>query len=73
MSKAFHSIDHNMLLDKLENIGVRGLPLKLFASYLSGRKQLVFCSNHMSNKKKILLRCATRFYIRSYIISDIHQ
>lgn len=39
LSKDFDVVDHNILLDKPENIGVKGLPLKLPASYLSDRKQ----------------------------------
>ena len=54
LSKAFDSIDHNILLDKLENNGVRGLPLKLLASYLSDRKQAVFCNNNISDLKTII-------------------
>ena len=53
LSKAFDSIDHNILLDKLEHIGVRGLPLKLCTSYLTGRKQAVFCNNKISYLKPI--------------------
>ena len=40
-SKAFDSLDHAVLIKKLENIGVRGMPLKLFKSYLVNRKQMV--------------------------------
>ena len=54
LSKAFDSIGYNILFDKLENIGVRGLPLKLLASYLSARKQAVFCNNDRSNLKTII-------------------
>jgi len=40
LSKAFHTIGHDMLLWKLDNFFViRGLPLKLLASYLQGRQQ----------------------------------
>lgn len=53
LSKAFDSIDHNILLDKLEIIGIRGLPLKLLASYLSDRRQAVFCNNNTSTLKPI--------------------
>lgn len=41
IEKAFDSISHKKLLVKLENIGIRGTPLKWFSSYLSGRKQMV--------------------------------
>ena len=38
IKKAFDSVDHAILLKKLEHYGIRGLPLKWFESYLSGRK-----------------------------------
>jgi len=40
LSKALDTIDHDVLLWKLNNFfGTRGLPLKLQANYLQGRQQ----------------------------------
>ena len=40
LSKAFDTIDHDVLLWKWNNcFGIRGLPLKLLASYLQGQQE----------------------------------
>lgn len=41
ITKAFDTVDHKILLEKLWMAGVRGLPLKWFESYLKDRKQCV--------------------------------
>ena len=46
LSKAFDTINHNILFDKFyHNFGIRGIPLQLFRSYLSNRKQFVKLKN----------------------------
>ena len=39
--KAFDEVQHNLLMDKLEAIGIKGKLLYWFESYLSNRKQRV--------------------------------
>ena len=37
--KAFDTVNHKILLSKLSHYGIRGIPHKLFYSYLNNRKQ----------------------------------
>lgn len=53
LSKAFDSLSHRILLDKLENFGIRGTPLNFFKNYLHNRKQLVYYNNQYSNIRTI--------------------
>ena len=41
LRKAFDTVDHSILIAKLENFGIRGTVLQLFKSYLENRKQFV--------------------------------
>ena len=45
LKKAFDTVNHNILLQKLEHYGVRGTPLKRFSSNLYKRSQFVSYNN----------------------------
>lgn len=48
LAKAFDTVSVPRLLAKLERIGIRGLQLKLFQDYLSGRKQCLKVDSYIS-------------------------
>ena len=49
LRKAFDTINHNILINKLEKIGIRGMAIDWIKSYLDRRKQFVKLGNHSSN------------------------
>ena len=53
LSKAFDTIDHKILLDKLKYYGIDGIPFQLFKSYLSDRKQYVEINDAKSDVLQI--------------------
>lgn len=54
LAKAFDTVSIPLLLQKLEHLGIRGLSLNLFRSYLTNRSQLVKIDNHISNDLPVL-------------------
>ena len=49
IQKAFDTVDHQILLDKLENAGVRGTALRWFHSFMAGRSQRVLVGSTLSS------------------------
>src|SRR6218665_2122615 len=55
VAKAFDTVSHDLLLLKLDNMGIRGVALSWCRSYLSDRSQHVKCNGVFSTHKSIKL------------------
>ena len=54
LSKAFDTIDHNIMLEKLDCYGIRGTAHDLISNYLTSRKQCTKFMDEVSDLKMIL-------------------
>ena len=52
-SKAYNTIDHNILIEKLPFYNFTNSACNLLNSYLSNRKQFVKLSNHISSQRDV--------------------
>ena len=50
LSKAFDTLNHSMLLKKMEKYGIRGLTLDWYTSYLTNRQMRVKCPSDINGK-----------------------
>ncbi|MFZ2538156.1 MAG: reverse transcriptase family protein, partial [Oscillospiraceae bacterium] len=55
LAKAFDTVDHCIMLRKLQHYGIRGIPLEWFNSYLSNRKQCVVVDK--TESEFVLIKC----------------
>ena len=62
LQKAFDTLDHGVLLEKIKDFGFRASVIKWFESYLSNRKFLVCIDNVFSEAGTLKPRCTTRLY-----------
>ena len=61
LSKAFDTLEHQVLLDKLSKYGIRGTPLEWFRSYLTGRKLRVKCMIESTQKQEYSNYCDVEY------------
>ena len=59
MPKAFDTVDHNILIKKLEINGIAGKNLKWFKNYLNNREQYIQLNNE-EKTNLLLVKCGVR-------------
>ena len=53
LQKAFDTVDHKILLSKINHYGIKGIPYEWFKSYLTNRQQFTTVNNKQSELSSI--------------------
>ena len=72
LAKAFDTVNHKILLNKLGHYGIRGIPHLWFKNYLSNRKKYVHYKRVGSQVSDIMWR-STGVSTWATSILDLHQ
>ena len=77
LKKAFDTVDHNILLEKLDYYGIRGSTKNWFESYLNNRKQFVTLNGSDSSFKPVSTDVPQGSVLGSLLflvyINDLHK
>ena len=57
MSSAFDTLDHNVLIYRLSAIGIKGIALNWFTSYITNRSSSVRINTYSSDDLQLYLNC----------------
>ena len=67
ITKCFDTINHSILLKKMEYYGLQSGNIKWFKSYIKEREQLVSCHNSLSGKSTISMAVCTWSFVVPYL------
>ena len=72
LEKAFVTVNHKILVDKLNHYGIKGIQNKWFTSYLENRSQSVTLDGSLS--EKLPVHCGVpQGSILGPLLSDLHK
>ena len=54
LKEAFDTVNHPILIDKLNFYGIRGIPLAWLTSYLDNRQQYLMVNGHFGHSKNLI-------------------
>ena len=73
LTKAFDTVDHQILLSNLSAYGLSGNSLQWFRFYITDRKQRTSCGNEMSNGLPVTHGVPQGSIIRPLVVRYLYQ